>query len=155
MPGGAGTQVRSIEPQLKERIRHMRKILIGCVMLLAVSILSAQDFNLKFTMKTPFAVSGTTLPAGTYTIRLLDDSENTFECSSVSGSPSVLFEADAHEVIPTTTAVSFAKYGDMLILKNISIAGDQGFWVPISLPEKRSKKAGAKATPVSMAAAKQ
>jgi hypothetical protein len=133
----------------------MRKILMGCVMLLTVSILSAQDFNLKFTVKTPFAVAGTTLPAGTYTIRLLDDSENTFECSAISGSPSVLFEADAHEVIPTTTSVSFAKYGDKLILKNISIAGDQGYWVPISLPEKRSKKGGTKATPVSTAAAKQ
>jgi hypothetical protein len=40
-------------------------------------------------------------------------------------------------------------------LKNMSIAGDQGYWIPISLPEKQSKKGGAKATQVSMEATKQ
>jgi hypothetical protein len=133
----------------------MRKILMGCVMLLTVGIVSAQQFNLKFTSKAPFAVAGATLPAGTYQITQLDLDDNLFECSAVSGKPSVMFEADPHEVIPTTTGVAFEKYGDTLILKNISIAGDQGYWLPISLPEKRSKKGGVKPTKVSMGAVKQ
>jgi hypothetical protein len=133
----------------------MSKILMGCVMSLTVSILSAQQFNVKFTMKTPFAVGGTILPAGSYQIQLLQADENIFECAAISGKPAVMFEADTHEVVPTVTGVTFAKYGDTLILKNMSIAGEQGYWIPISLPEKQSKKGGAKATPVSMEATKQ
>jgi hypothetical protein len=66
-----------------------------------------------------------------------------------------MFEADPHEVVPTATDVTFAKYGDKLIMKNISIAGDQGYWIPMSIPEKNAKKTGAKPTKVSTPAAKQ
>jgi len=133
----------------------MRTILMSCMTLLTVSIMSAQQFNLKFTSKTTFAVGGTTLPAGTYQIHLLDADQSLFECSAIAGKPSVMFEADPHEVVPTETGVTFAKYGDTLILKNIAIAGDQGYWIPVSLPEKQSKKGGAKATKVSVTGAKQ
>jgi hypothetical protein len=133
----------------------MKNILMGCVFLMAAGILPAQDqFNLEFTVKTPFAVSGATLPAGTYNIRLVDRDENIFECAGKSGSPSVLFEADPHEIVPTTTGVTFAKYGDKLVLKNISIAGDQGYWIATSIPEKRQKKGGVKPTAVTTAATK-
>jgi hypothetical protein len=132
----------------------MRKLLIGSMILLTVGILSAQDFAVTFTSKTPFAVAGATVPAGSYTIKLLDEDSNLFECSSTSGSHSVMFEADRHEVVPKATEVTFAKYGDKLVLKNISIAGTAGYWVPVSLPEKASKKGGAKPTPVAMTAAK-
>ncbi len=133
----------------------MRKILMVCAMLLTVGILSAQQFTLKFTTTTPFVVAGTTLPAGSYTLRLMDGDEGTFECAAVSGSPSVMFEADPHEVVPTATDVTFSKYGDKLIMKNISIAGDQGYWIPMSIPEKNAKKTGVKPTKVSTPAAKQ
>jgi hypothetical protein len=132
----------------------MRKLLIGSGMFLIASLMGAQEFSVNFTSKTPFVVGEASLPAGTYHIRLMDDNENTFECSTISGSPSVMFEADTHEVIPTVTAVTFAKYGDKLILKNISIAGVQGYWLPISLQEKHSKKAGVKGSPVAMTASK-
>src|ERR1700693_1574863 len=125
----------------------MKKLLIA-VFLLTVCSLSAQNFTVTFTSKTPFAVAGATVPAGSYTIRLLDDDSNLFECAATSGSHSVLFEADRHEVVPAATEVTFAKYGDKLVLKNISIAGEAGFWVPISLTEKVSKKGGAKASKV-------
>jgi hypothetical protein len=133
----------------------MRKILMGAVMLLAAGIVSAQQFTLTFTVKEPFIVGEGSLPAGTYQIRLLDADENTFECAAVSGAPSVMFEADAHEEIPTTTGVTFSKYGDKLVLKNISISGDQGYWIPPYHQEKRSKKGGVKATKVATAATKQ
>jgi hypothetical protein len=133
----------------------MKTILMGCVMLLTVGILSAQSFNVKFTTKTPFVVSGTTLPAGTYQIRVMEDDENMLECTAVSGSPSVMFEADTHDLVPTESAVTFAKYGDKLVLKNVSVAGERGYFVPLSPTEKRSKKAGVVATKVSTVATKQ
>jgi hypothetical protein len=132
----------------------MKRILIGFVMLLlTVAIGSAQNFNLTFTAKTPFAVAGATLPAGNYQIRLVDADQNLLECAATSGTHSVLIEADLHEEVPTTTAVTFAKYGDKLILKNVSISGVAGYFIPISAPEKRAKKGGVKPTSVSIPAA--
>jgi hypothetical protein len=133
----------------------MKPILVGCLMLLSAGMLSAQaEFNVKFTMKTPFAVAGTTFPAGSYQIRVVDDDANTLECTTESGVPTVMFEADVHEVTPTATEVTFAKYGDKLVLKNVSIAGDKGYFVPLSAPEKKAKKTNPKATKVSVSAAK-
>jgi hypothetical protein len=132
----------------------MRKILLGCMLLLTAGIVSAQNFAVTFTVKTPFTVASSTLPAGTYSIRLMDDDDYTFECSSASGGHSVMFEADRHEVVPSATEVTFSKYNDKLILKNISIAGDAAYWIPTSVPEKRVKKTGAKPTKVSSTATK-
>ena len=64
---------------------------MGCAMSLTAGILSAQQFIIQFTSKTPFAVAGATLAAGTYRIRLSDDDENTFECAAISGKPAVMF----------------------------------------------------------------
>jgi hypothetical protein len=134
----------------------MKKSLTGLLfLLLTAGIMSAQSgFTIKFTTKTPFAVASTTLPAGSYQITLMDPDSGVFECSAESGSPSVMFEADTHEVIPTKTEVTFSKYGDKMILKNISIAGTAGYWIPSSLPEKKSKKGGTKPTSVPVAASK-
>ena len=133
----------------------MRKILMGgAMLLLTVGTLLAQPFNLTFTSKTPFSVSSATLPAGSYQIRLVDQDDDLFECAATSGSHSVLFEADMHEEVPNKTDVTFAKYGDKLILKNISINGVGGYFIPVSLPEKRAKKGGAKPTTVSAPATK-
>jgi hypothetical protein len=128
----------------------MRKILTGCMMLLfTVAIGSAQPFAVTFTLKTPFSVASSTLPPGTYEIRLLDDSENVFECTDKASGHSVMFEADPHELTPTATEVTFAKYGDKLVLKNISVKGVAGYWIPLSVPEKHSKKSGTQSTKVS------
>jgi hypothetical protein len=132
----------------------MRKVVIGGLILMSMGIISAQDFNLKFTSKTPFSVGNGSLPAGTYQIRPIDEENTTFECAAASGSPSVLFEADALDTTPTKTEVTFRKYGDKLVLKNISIAGEQGYWIPISLHEKHHIKGRVKPTKVSTPATK-
>jgi hypothetical protein len=132
----------------------MRKVVIGGLILMSMGIISAQDFNLKFTSKTPFSVGNGSLPAGTYQIRPIDEENTTFECAAASGSPSVLFEADALDTTPTKTEVTFRKYGDKLVLKNMSIAGEQVYWIPISLHEKHHKKGRVKPTKVSIPATK-
>src|SRR5437899_1615702 len=123
----------------------MGKVVIGGLTLMSLGIISAQEFNLKFTSKTPFSVGNGSLPAGTYQIRPVDEDNTTFECAAVSGSPSVLFEADALETIPTKTEVTFRKYGDKLVLKNMSLEGGQAYWIPVSLHEKHHKKGRVKA----------
>ena len=123
-------------------------------MLSTVGMLSAQDnFKFEFITKTAFSVAGATLPAGTYKIRMVDHDENVFECQAKSGAPSVKFEANPHEVTPGTTNVTFAKYGDKVVLKNMSIAGDRGYWIATSIPEKHHKKGGVQPTTVATAAA--
>jgi hypothetical protein len=132
----------------------MRKVVISGLILMSMGIISAQEFNLKFTSKTPFSVGNGSLPAGTYQIRPMDEENSTFECAALSGSPSVLFEADGMDTTPTKTEVTFRKYGDKLVLKNMSIAGEQGYWIPISLHEKHHKKGHVKPTNVSSPATK-
>lgn len=130
----------------------MRKVVIG--MLMSIAMMSAQDFSLKFTAKEPFMVGNGTLPAGTYQIRAVDGDSTTFECAGLSGSPAVLFEADASETTPGKSEVTFKKYGDKLVLKSFSIEGDQGYWIPSSLHEKHQKKTKVKPTSVSTVATK-
>jgi hypothetical protein len=132
----------------------MRKVLMACLILMSAGIVSAQDFRLKFIAKTPFAIGNGSLPAGSYEIRSLDMDSNLFECAASSGSPSVLFEADPLETTPTKTDVTFMKYGDKMVLKNMSVEGEQAFWIPVSLPEKHHKKGAVKPSKVSSPAAK-
>jgi hypothetical protein len=127
---------------------------MGCLTLLTLAIVSAQDFNVKFTSKTPFTVGNANLPPGTYQIRPIDE-EGTFECSGPSGTPSVLFEAEPQETVPAKTDVTFAKYGDKMVLKGFSVEGVQAYTIPTSLYEKHHKKGGAKPTKVPAPATKQ
>jgi hypothetical protein len=132
----------------------MWKVLMGCLILLTMGIVSAQDFKVNFTSKTPFTVGNANLPPGSYQIRPIDE-EGTFECSAASGHPSVLFEAEPLETVPAKTDVAFAKYGDKMLLKNFSVEGVQAYTIPVSLYEKHHKKGGAKPTKVPAPATKQ
>ena len=123
----------------------MKKLLmLTCFALLIVGIASAQQQLITFTSKTPFTLGNAKLPAGTYPISATGQDLITFECTNQSTRTSVIFEADATDTTPSTSSVTFAKYGDQLVLKSFSAAGSQGFFTPLSLPEKQVKKSGAK-----------
>src|SRR5437879_2941186 len=109
----------------------MRKVLMGCLILLTMGIVSAQDFKVNFTSKTPFTVGNANLPPGSYQIRPIDE-EGTFECSAASGHPSVIFEAEPMETVPAKTDVTFAKYGDKMLVKSFSVEGVQAYTIPVS-----------------------
>jgi hypothetical protein len=133
----------------------MRKVVLGCLILFTMGIVSAQDFNLAFTSKTPFTVGNGNLPAGSYQIRPISE-EGTFECSAASGQPAVLFEAEPMETVPAKTDLTFVKYGDKMLVKSFSVEGVQGYTIPVSLYEKHHKKTtSAKPTKVSVMATKQ
>ncbi len=125
----------------------MKKLLmLTCLTLLAVGIASAQTIN--FTSKTAFSVGNASFPAGSYQIHAADQEQVLFECTADSKGHSAMFEADNMDTTPTTTGVTFAKYGDKLILKSFTVAGAGGWFIPISLAEKQVKKTGTKPTKV-------
>jgi len=127
----------------------MKKLLMfASLVLLTVGIASAQQQLLTFTSKSPFTIGNAKLPAGTYQISATGQELQTFECTNESTRTSVMFEADATDNTPGTSSVTFAKYGDQLVLKSFSAAGSQGFFIPLSIPEKQAKRTGAKPTKV-------
>lgn len=129
----------------------MKKLpMLTCLTLLTVGIASAQILN--FTSKAPFSAGNSSFPAGSYQIHAADQEQMIFECTSDVKGHSALFEVDSQDTVPTTTGVTFAKYGDKLILKSFSIAGAGAWLVPISLAEKQAKKTGAKPAKVTMPA---
>lgn len=131
----------------------MKKLLLlACLTLLTVGIASAQQQLISFTSKTPFSIGNSTLPAGNYQISTDGSDLMLFECTNESKGTSVMFEADATDMAPKTSSVTFAKYGDKLVLKSFGTAGNQGFFIPLSLPEKQAKKSGAKPTKVTQPA---
>jgi hypothetical protein len=135
----------------EKRTTDMKKLLMfTCLALLTVFIAAAQ--TITFTTKTPFSVGNATLPAGTYSIQNVGDDLMTFQISATNGGTGVMFEADAMDNTPTTSGVTFAKYNDKLILKSFTVGGSQGYFIPLSLPEKHAKKSGAKPTKVTTAA---
>jgi hypothetical protein len=125
----------------------MKKVLMfTCLALLTVGIASAQ--LLTFTSKVPFSVGNGNLPAGTYQLQPVGEDLMTFQVTSVSTGHGVLFEAESTDTTATTSAVTFAKYGDKLIMKGFSTSGGGGYFIPLSLPEKQAKKSGVKPTKV-------
>ena len=125
-----------------------RLLIMTCLALLTIGIASAQQQLISFTSKTPFSIGNSNLPAGNYQISTDGSDLMLFECTNESKGTSVMFEADATDTSPKTSSVTFAKYGDKLILKSFGAAGSQGFFIPLSLPEKQAKKSGAKPTKV-------
>ena len=127
----------------------MKKLVILiCLTLLTMGVASAQQQLINFSTKSPFSIGNANLPAGSYQIQATDQDLQTFECTNTSTKTSVMFEADVTDTTPSASSVTFAKYGDKLVLKSFSAAGSQGFFIPLSIPEKQVKKSGAKPTKV-------
>ncbi len=125
----------------------MKKLLMFTSMALLTAGLAAAQ-TITFSVKTPFSVGNATLPAGSYSIQNVDEQLTTFQVSNTNWGTGVMFEADAMDNTPTASGVTFAKYNDKLILKSFTVGGSQGYFIPLSLPEKHAKKSGAKPTKV-------
>lgn len=131
----------------------MKKLLLlTCLTLLTLGIASAQQQLISFSVKTPFSIGNAKLPAGNYQIAASGQDLQTFECTNSATRTSVMFEADVTDTTPSTSSVTFAKYGDNLVLKSFAAGGSQGFFIPLSLPEKQAKKSGVKPTKVTQPA---
>jgi len=121
------------------------------------SSVRAQAGNaIEFKVTSAFVAGDAKLPAGTYTIRQDPDSQLEWVISNDSKGISAFLPTDP--LSPTTpnqkTEVTFQKYGNTLVLKEIWIPGlSNGFSVQTSYAEKKAAKAGSP-TKVSVAAAK-
>jgi len=96
-----------------------------------------------------FHVGSAKLPAGKYTIRLLDDSDLTvMEISSADGSTSALFQVQAADTnsTPAKSELIFNKYGNRYFLSKVAEEGSSsGSEVFESRYEKRVGQAAAEA----------
>jgi hypothetical protein len=87
-----------------------------------------------------FHVGNTKLPAGEYTVRMVEDSDLTLmEISSADGSASTLFQVQEVEAstTPTKSELIFNKYGDQYFLAQLF---DEGEASGSQLPESRYEK---------------
>jgi hypothetical protein len=122
-----------------------------------VSSVWAQAGNaIEFKVPSSFIAGDAKLPAGTYTIRQDPDSQLELEISNDAKGYSAFLPTDA---LSATSAnqkneVTFQKYGNTLVLKEVWIAGlPNGFSVQTSYAEKKAAKAGSP-TKVAVAATK-
>ena len=95
-----------------------------------------------------FAVGNTTLPAGKYEIRGLDDhAPNVLELRSANGRTTVVFDAESAQTrgdqIESKNELIFNKFGDRYFLSQVWVAGSSfGNELPKSRMEKRLMDGG-------------
>ena len=122
-----------------------------------VSNVRAQGGNaIEFKATSSFVAGDTKFPAGTYTIRQEPESQMEWEISNDTKGYSTFLLTDPANSTPSgqKAEVTFQKYGNTLVLKEIWIPGlASGFSVQTSYAEKKAAKAGSP-TKVSVAAAK-
>ena len=130
-------------------------LLLPAMIAISVNIGQAQLIAvLQFTVNSSFAVDNVVLPSGTYTLKQDVEDSGLFTVSDNDGKHSIYVSCENIEVSsPTTkTELTFRKYGDILVLKEIWIAGSTTeMLLPSGPVEKKAAKLG-KPTKVSVAA---
>jgi hypothetical protein len=104
---------------------------------------------LRVDVSHPFIVNKTELPAGTYTIRVLDDMAPTMmEIQSIDGRNSVMFDTEDAQPKgqPRENTIVFDKVGDDYFLSRIWLEGDSYVGYGLEKPklEKRLEASGTK-----------
>jgi hypothetical protein len=110
----------------------------GILVLAGVQNASAQITNsVEFTTSFPFTVGNTTVPAGSYTIRPDDDDPNILVLNGARAD--VLFQTEnkVKQNIPSNTEVTFNRYGDGYVLKNIQVEGSEIGYVTVPVEGER------------------
>ena len=128
------------------------KTLIGKLVVFALGVLTigvfagrAQIMNqLDFKMAQPFAVGNTTLPAGDYTIRPVQGTDQmVIEISTASGKPSVMVDVNSAQpdAAQSGTQLLFNKYNNVLALSQIFPGGgNTGYQLVQGHPEELAAK---------------
>ena len=100
-------------------------ILLGAIVPISAGIQITN--RVTFSTSFPFTVGNTKLPAGSYSIRPLDDESEVMEISSADGKMSALFETMTAELpkTPSKGEVIFKKYGDSYVLGEIYEPGSR------------------------------
>jgi hypothetical protein len=119
-------------------------ILLGSIVPVMAGVQIAH--RVTFTTTFPFTAGNTKFPAGSYSIRPLDDDSEIMEISSADGKISALFETMTAELpkTPSKGEVLFKKYGDSYVLSEIYEAGSKlgAMTVKTHAERQQAKKSG-------------
>jgi hypothetical protein len=122
-------------------------VFVALVGALGVGVAKAQITNaVDFKAPSSFVAGDATLPAGSYSARPWSDDPSVLEISNAAGTHSVLVdtESTSSETPAKNTGVVFAKYGNLLVLKQIVLANQKtGYGIISKHAEKKAAKAGA------------
>lgn len=146
-------------------IKYMTKIFLTLSLLMVGGVTAAQaqmDSNTILDANIPFqfVVGNTTLPAGKYVIRQMDDSEDTpniIEVRSADNRTAVIFETENASLdnAPKKTEILFDKLGNNYFLSQIFVEGENyGVQALESKTERRLKKGGQQAVKQSVECSK-
>jgi hypothetical protein len=116
-------------------------VLIGT---LVASGAMAQTNEIEFKAPGPFLAGQTSFPAGTYTLRQSQDDLTAWEIfgDSKSASAWLLTEPMDSEGPKSKTELTFHKYGNTLVLKQIWVQGNVSYVVHTDYAERKAAKAG-------------
>jgi hypothetical protein len=124
-------------------------MMISLVMGLGAAIANAQmpsDITLEANIPHTFVVKDTTLPAGTYFIKMPDETEpNVLEIRSADGHTASFFETDSAQAnrTPGKNELIFDNIADQYFLSGIFVEGDEyGSEVPKSKMQRRLEREG-------------
>jgi len=113
-------------------MKYISKGFLALCLLLGVGAVNASaqiesDVTVKANIPQTFVVNDTTLPAGKYTIRVVEDTAlDVLEIRSEDGRTAVLFNTDSAEPkqMPNKSELVFDKVGDTYFLSQIFVEGD-------------------------------
>jgi len=121
-------------------------VLVMLVGALGVGIAKGQITNtVDFKASSSFVAGEATLPAGSYSVRPWSEDPSVLEISNPAGTHTVLVdtEASSSDTPAKSTGVVFAKYGNLLVMKQIVLANQKtGYNIISRHAEKKAMKAG-------------
>jgi hypothetical protein len=121
-------------------------VLVLLVGALGAGVAKGQITNaVDFKAPSSFVCGDTTLPAGSYSARPWSEDPSVLEVSNSAGTHSVLVdtEASSSDMPAKSTGVVFAKYGNLLVMKQIVLANQKtGYNIISRHAEKKAAKAG-------------
>jgi hypothetical protein len=120
-------------------------VLAGLGLVLGIYGQTGTGNEIEFKVSSPFIAGSAKFPAGTYTIRQDADDQLEWEISNDAKGFSAFLPTKALSTTSPNqkTEVTFEKYGNTLVLKEIWIPGlSNGYSVEASYAEKKAAKAG-------------
>jgi hypothetical protein len=117
---------------------------VGMMALMSCMPAMAQWAKVTFTMSSSFYAGDAKLPAGTYTIRQMQDDPNSYTLQNTAGTHTVLLEGRQSSKASTgKTEILFNKYGTTDCLETVETSGGTSVDFPSPAAEKVAAKKGA------------
>jgi hypothetical protein len=156
-----GGQLQAALFWLGDQMRYMNKVFLAFCLLLGIGTVTAsaqlkKEVSIKADVPHAFVVGDRTLPAGSYTIRVVADTNiNVLQIRSDDGPTGVLFNTRTAQpkVTPKNTVLVFDKIGDTYFLSQILVTGDDaGNQLIMSRMEAKLKRNGLRADTITVPA---